>query len=81
MGARPINVNEGKGEIVRAVRKSGRDRELVNGVVNKLEQAIIPSGNNTPRGPIRGFEDEGPESRRKEGGGEEGGHVSEFCLL
>jgi hypothetical protein len=74
VSARPIDVNDGKSEIISKMRESGRDGELVNRMVGKLKQTIVPSGKDTPRGPIGGFENERSKSRREKGGGKEGGN-------
>jgi hypothetical protein len=79
--ARPIDVNDGESEVIGKKREGGRDGKLVNGMVGELKHTIVPSGKDTPRGTVGGFENDRTKGRREKGGGKEGGNVSKLGLL
>jgi hypothetical protein len=81
METRSINVNDGKGEVVGTIGEGSGDREIVDGVVDKLQEAVIPSSGNTSGSTGGRFENKGSKFGRKEGGGGEGGDVVELSLL
>jgi hypothetical protein len=66
METRSINVDDGKGEVIRTIGEGGGDREIVDGVVGKLQEAVIPGSSNTS-GSTRGrFENKRTKLGRKE---------------
>jgi hypothetical protein len=69
---RSVNVDDGKGEVVRTIGEGGGDREVVNGVADKLKEAVVPSSSNPSGGTSGRFENEGSKLGRKEGGGKKG---------
>jgi hypothetical protein len=64
---RSINVDDGKGEVIRTIGEGGGDREIVDGVVGKLKQPVIPGCDDPTRGSNRWFEHKGSKGLRKEG--------------
>jgi hypothetical protein len=50
VNARAIHIDDGEAKIVGAQRESGRDGEVINGMVSKIEQTFIPSGKDASRG-------------------------------
>jgi hypothetical protein len=70
--ARAINIHNGEGEIIGLPGEGGRDREVIDGVVEELEVPVIPGSENASGSADGRFKDEGAERRRKEGGGKEG---------
>jgi hypothetical protein len=70
--ARAINIHNGEGEIIGLPGEGGRDREVIDGVVEELEVPVIPGSENASGSADGRFKDEGAERRREEGGGKEG---------
>jgi hypothetical protein len=52
---RHINVCNGKGEVVRAPGEGRSDREIVNGMVKKLQPSVIPNIAMAPEVPTEGL--------------------------
>jgi hypothetical protein len=69
---RSINVDDGKGEVIRAIGEGGGDREVVDGVMDELKKAVVPSSSDPSGGTSGRFENEGSKLGRKEGGGKKG---------
>jgi hypothetical protein len=47
---RAIHIDNGEAEIIRAKREGSGHRELVNGMVNKFKEAVIPSSDDAAGG-------------------------------
>jgi hypothetical protein len=81
MDTRPVDVDNGESEVIRAMGEGGSDGEIVNGVVGKLKKPVIPGCDDPARGSNRRFEHKGSEGLRKEGGGRESRNIGELSFL
>jgi hypothetical protein len=47
VGARTVDIDNGKQEVIGAMRESGGDGKLINGVVSEFKKTVIPGCNYT----------------------------------